>query len=50
MAKISVLSLDKNYKYEYLTGKEILPPGQKKKWQKKLSLHILLSVKHLINK
>ena len=30
-AKISVLSLDKNYKYEYLTGKEILPPGQKKR-------------------
>ena len=30
-AKISVLSSGKIYKYEYLTGEEILPSTQKKK-------------------
>ena len=38
IAKISALSSGKSATYEYLTGKEILPPDQRKV----LNLHILL--------
>ena len=37
-AKISALSSGKSDTYEYLTGKEILPPDQRRV----LNLHILL--------
>ena len=39
-AKISALSSGKIYKYEYLTGEEILPSNQRQIINK-LSLHIL---------
>ena len=48
-AKISALFSGKIYKYKYLMGEQIPSPG-KKKWGYKLSLHILVSIKHLKNK
>ena len=49
-AKLSPLLSSKIDKYEYLTDGEILSPDQRKCDKNKLSLHILLSVKHLKNK
>ena len=48
-AKISALSSGKIYKYEHLTGEEILPSNQQQKLNK-LNLLILLWEKLLKNK
>ena len=47
--KLSALSQDKNVKYKYLEGEDILP-SYKKQQQKKLNLLILLFLKLLKNK
>ena len=46
--KISALSLGKIYKYEYLTGEEVLPSNQKQ-IKEQANLLILLLVKPLKN-
>ena len=48
-AKISTLSSRKIYKYEYLTGEDILPSNQQQIIEQ-LDLHILLWEKLLKNK
>ena len=47
---MSALSSGKTDKYEYLTGKEILPSGESQMKNKPYSLHILLQEKLLKNK
>ena len=48
-AKISAISSGKTYKYEFLTGKEILPSDQSRMIEQ-ANLHILLQEKLLKKK